>query len=376
MRKIPFLCFAVFISCAALAQPNLTSAFNANKSGDYEEAVSYIEKVASDPKATAKEKYWRYRGNIYLNIAKDPALSAKYPDALATAVDSYLKGMALDTHGDYKNEVSVSLADAQSIVLSHAEKSYNSKDFCSAAKSFDLAALISDKFSIIDSAAIFNAAYCFDKCGNIEGALKGYKRCGEIGYNVPDVFRYSSELYTKMGKKEEALKVLSEARAKYPKDSDLLRSEVNIYLNENQYDKAETLLKSLTETDAKNEAIWFVLGVTYEKLGKKAEEEEAYKKALLIKPDYYDALFNLGAMYFNEGLDKEKGCADIPAREKAQYEECVSKSKIYFSNASAHLEKAYKLKPEDREIISALKDAYYKNENMEGYAKMKALLGS
>ena len=80
-----------------------------------------------------------------------------------------------------------------------------------------------------------------------------------MGYKVPDVYNYSSEIYLKAGKRDEALKVLSDARAKYPKDSNLLRSEVNIYLNEGAYDKAEGLLKSLTETDPNNESIWFDL---------------------------------------------------------------------------------------------------------------------
>ena len=54
-----------------------------------------------------------------------------------------------------------------------------------------------------------------------------------------------------MGKKEEAVKTLSDARAKYPKDADLLRAEVNVYLTDQKYDQALGLLKDLTKNSSK-----------------------------------------------------------------------------------------------------------------------------
>jgi tetratricopeptide (TPR) repeat protein len=120
---------------------------------------------------------------------------------------------------------------------------------------------------------------------------------------------------------------------------------------------------------------WFVLGVTYEKLGKRAEEEEAYKRAIALNANYYDALFNLGAMYFNDGLEKEKVCNEIPPREKAKFDECQAASKVMFANSVQSLEAAYNLKSSEKEIIAALKDAYYKNGNTDGYNRMKELLG-
>jgi tetratricopeptide (TPR) repeat protein len=375
MKKTGIFLLGLFSVSLAFAQPaKQTSAFNANKDGKFEDAATYIEEAASDPKVTAKEKYWRYRGDIYLNIAKDPALSAKYPKAMATASESYFKGMGLDAKGDYANEYRAGLGDLQSLLIGKAEVHYNAEDFCNAADEFIMASEISKKYNIVDSAFIFNAGFCYDRCGNAEKALAAYKYCGELGYKVPDVYNYSSEIYTKAGQREEALRVLSDARAKYPKDANLLRSEVNIYLNDGSYDKAESLLLSLTETDPSNESIWFVLGVTYEKLNKKDQEEAAYKKALELKPDYYDALFNLGAMYFNDGLEKEKICIEIPTKERAKYEDCMAGCKTLYVKATEQLEKAYSLNDKEKEVISALKDAYYKCERMEDYARMKALL--
>jgi tetratricopeptide (TPR) repeat protein len=375
MKKISFLIVGALISMNVFAQPDVTSAYNANKAGEYDKAVGFIEKALGDPKANVKEKTWRYRGMIYSNGSKDPSFVAKYPGAAQTAKESFFKAMEIDSKNEYILENQGALAELQVVFLDMAQKEFQKEDFCKAAEGFYSSKEISEKFNILDSAAIFNAAFCYDRCGKTEQALAGYAKSAEIGYNVPDVYMYMAEIHTKSGDKDKAMKVLTEARAKYPKDSNLLRTEVNVYLTDNQYDKAEALLKSLAENDQKNETVWFVLGVTYEKLGKKAEQESSYRKAVEIKPDYYDALFNLGAMYFNDGLEKEKICNEIPPRETAKYNDCTSQCKILFGKAVEFLERAQKLKPQEKEIMSALKDAYYKAENMDGYNKMKTLLG-
>lgn len=373
MNKLLILTLIFGLAGSAFAQPDVTTAYNLNNQGKFEEAMTYIEKAAGDAKATSKEKYWRYRGNIYLNIAQDAALAAKYPDALSIAIQSYMKSKELDKYGDYANEVQTSMGNGQRLANEKGDKAYSAGDFCTAAKSFELALQISDAYNILDSAFVFNTAYCYDRCGQTAQAISGYQRCASMNYNVPAVYVYIAEIHLKNSDKEAASRVLAEARAKYPKDGDLLRTEVGIYLNDGNYEKAEQILTALTETDPKNETVWFVLGVTYGKLGKKTEEENAYNKSLELKPDYYDALFNMGAMYFNEGLETEKTCVEIPPREKEKYNECISRVKNRFTKSVEILERAYSVKS-DREIIAALKDAYYKTERVEDYERMKALL--
>jgi tetratricopeptide (TPR) repeat protein len=374
MKKIAVLITGLAIAITSFAQPDVTTAYNLNQQMKYEEAATYIDKSLSDPKASAKVKTWRYRGIIYYNIANDPALAAKYPNASQISKESFFKSMDLDPKKEYIEDTRANLNDLQMLILNGAQTSYGKGDFCAAAEHFKGAAAISDRFNLVDTMAIFNSAYCYDKCGNSAEAIAGYNRCGQIGAYVPVVYLYISDIHLRDGKKEESIKVLSEARAKYPKDVDLLRGEVNQLLQDQKYTEAEQLLVSLTQNEPKNESVWFVLGVTYEKLNKTAEQEAAYKRAIELKPDYYDALFNLGAAYYNKGVVVLKECDKIPPREAAKYDDCVAKSKIEFGNAVANLEGAQKLQPTDKDVISALMEAYARMENMEGVKRMKDLL--
>jgi tetratricopeptide (TPR) repeat protein len=374
MEKISLMIVALIITTISYAQPDVTSAYNANKGGEYDVASQYIEKAIKDPKAAAKEKVWRYRGSIYLNIASSPKYSPMFPDAINLSKESFFKAMEIDTDKEYINENTMSLSSLQSLVLEKASTEYQSQDFCNAATHFKISNDISSKFSILDSAAIFNTAFCNDRCGKTAEAIEGYKASAAIGYNVPSVYMYIADLYTKDGKTDEAKKILSEARAKYPKDIELLRSEVNMLLGDQKYDQALELLVALTKEDSKNETIWFVLGATYEKLGKVSDQEAAYKKAVEINPKYYDALFNLGATYYNQGVEQLKECDKIPPRESAKFDACTAAATGTFNKSIEQFERAYNEKPTDKEIMSALMEAYVRVGNVEGQKKMKDLL--
>ncbi|MFY7706496.1 MAG: tetratricopeptide repeat protein [Flavobacteriales bacterium] len=381
MKKTIFLSFSLLAATTIMAQPSVTNAYNANKEGDFAAAAGYIEEAIKDPKASTKEKTWRYRGEIYLNIASDPNLKAQFPDAIQKSKESFFKNRELDKFNDYQVEVKASLARLQQLIGANTDEQLKAKDFCGAAQGFESMAEISNKFDLVDTSMIFNSAYCYDQCGKYDLAVEKYRYCAGLNYNLPETYRYIADVQTRAGKKEDAVKTLAEARAKYPNDSELLRSEVNIYLGDQEYAKAEQLLVALTEKDPKNEMFWYVLGITYDKLGKKGDEEKAYQKAIEMKPNYYDARFNLGALYFNQGLENDNICNEIPPRETAKYNDCTAQSVVLFKKSVEHLENAYNNIPasiagtsEERQIITALKDAYYKAGREEDYKKMKDLL--
>src|SRR5690606_27685069 len=99
------------------------------------------------------------------------------------------------------------------------------------------------------------------------------------------------------------------------------------------------------------------LGVVYDNMGnadgvpaaQSAEylkkSEEAYKKALEIKPDYIDALFNLGALHINQGVKITEKANTIT--DNVIYAKEVKKADEHFKIAMPYLEKALELNPSD-----------------------------
>lgn len=82
------LALLALMPLALFAQKDVVSAYNANQDGDYLKAAEFIDKAIEDPKANVKEKTWRYRANIYTNLAADSTLYTQVPDALEKAAES------------------------------------------------------------------------------------------------------------------------------------------------------------------------------------------------------------------------------------------------------------------------------------------------
>ena len=135
------ICFQGF------GQKEVVSAYIANKEGDFASAATYIEQAILNPKANVKNKTWRYRGEIYLNISRDSALFAAYPDALVRSRDSYMKAQELDKKGSYASEIQIGLGQVQMASNNMGIGRYNSGDFAGAGMFFDLSAEIASAWS-------------------------------------------------------------------------------------------------------------------------------------------------------------------------------------------------------------------------------------
>ena len=365
MKKLMMVAMIMVTGWMAQAQPKVTSAYNANKEGKFEDAKQYIDEAMADPKATEKEKYWRYRGNIYANLVKDSVLFAKYPDALKTSLAAFSKYFEIDKRKDYIKEVATELDVLKAVIGQKAERSYKANNLSAAGDQFQSIVEISSVLGVTDTVFIFNSAFCYHKAGRTEDAINNYMKCVDLKYNVRDSYLGISDIYISSGKKAEAIQILTQARQQYPKDAEFLRSEVNIYIDDKDYAKAQGVLKALTESDPKNESVWFVLGVTYEKENNTVDAEKAYLNALSIKADYFDAAYNIGALYYNQAQEKGKVCDAIPPRETAKFDACKAELKPMYLKAAGYFEICYKQDSNDAQLKQALKETYLKGGDRE-----------
>ena len=372
---------ALAICVQGFGQKEVVSAYNANKEGDFATAATYIEQAIQNPKANVKNKTWRYRGEIYLNISKDSALFAAYPDALVRAKDSYMKAQELDSKGSYASEIQVGLGQVQMAASNAGIGNYNTGNFGAAGAFFDLGAEIAQAFEATDTMAIYNSALCYEKAGEVDLAVARYRACADIEYQVPNVFLFISNLYRENGREEEALETLAEARALYPREQSLIIEELNIYLTNEEFDKAKENLALAAEQDPTNEILWFSLGSVLDNLGNAEEAIEAYKKALEIKADYFDANYNLGALYFNQAVQGINAANDMwkPRMTKAESDaqkQMENDAKSLFETAKPYLEAAHATDANDLETMRSLRDIYTRtgedDKMLELTAKIKA----
>lgn len=364
---------------SVMGQKEVVSAYNANKDGDYRAASTYIEQAILIDKSNTKEKTWRYRGEIYLNISRDSSLTMEYPNALRISMESYLKATELDLKGRYEDESKLGLAQVQIEANGKGISYYNTTSFDLAASSFDLAAEVARTFDIVDTMAVYNAALCYEKADMTDMAIERYRDCADIKYQVPNVFLFISTLYRNSDNDEEALRVLQEARVAYPREQSLIIEELNIYLTNQDFERAKANLELAAEQDPTNEILWFSLGSVFDNLGNYEEAIIAYQKAIVVKSDYFDANYNLGALYFNKavlGINEanEMWKPRMTRTEAAKQKKLEEDSKSMFVTARPYLESAFQVDPTDLETIRSLKDIYARTGEDDKFIQMNDLL--
>jgi tetratricopeptide (TPR) repeat protein len=375
--------FLMIIGClfafSVTGQKEVVSAYNANKEGDYRAASTYIEQAILIEKSNTKDKTWRYRGDIYLNISRDTSLTMEYPNALRISMESYLKAKELDLKERYKEEIMFGLNQVQIGANGKGISYYNTTSFDLAATSFDLAAEVARTFKIVDTMAVYNAALCYEKANMTDMAIERYKDCADIEYQVPNVFLFISTLYRNSENDEAALKTLQEARVSYPREQSLIIEELNIYLTNKDFERAKANLELAAEQDPTNEILWFSLGSVFDNLGNYDEAILAYKKAIDVKSDYFDANYNLGALYFNKavlGINEanEMWKPRMTKAEAASQKKLEEDSKSMFVTARPYLESAFEVDPTDLETIRSLKDIYARTGEDDKFIQMNNLL--
>ena len=93
-------------------------------------------------------------------------------------------------------------------------------------------------------------------------------------------------------------------------------------------------------------------------MGKFEEAENYYKKAIELNPDYFDANYNLGALYVNQAIEISKAANELPLNEEKKYKELKDQETELLRKSLPYIEKADSLQPNDQYTLRSLKDIY------------------
>lgn len=377
MKKI-FHVFSLTLASSLLAigawaqKVNVTTAYNEMRDGDFVEAREYIDKAIEDPKTKAEEKTWRYRGLIYNGLADSEEANIPKAEAINEAIESFKKAIELDEKEKWLQENRTGLAKAQNKAVNMGIEAYNAKEYGKARDLFVMGELAAADLGVVDTLAMYNAGLAAEQAGDLEGAIEQYEKAIGVGYLGPKMYLYTANIYQKKDDQEGYLNIVQEGRSHYPENADLIVYELNYYLRNQKFAEAKENLKLAIEKEPENKQLHFSLGVVHDNLGETEKAEAAYKRALELDPNYFDAVYNLGALYFNKGVEMNSAANEI--EDNQEYAAEKERVKEVFVKALPYLEKAHELQPDDRGAIASLTQLYALMDKTDKYMEMKAKL--
>lgn len=362
------------------------SAFNYMNYGELDNAQKAIDEASVHPDTKDDAKTWKYRGDIYTKIAetKEDKYKNLSANPLEEVVKSYGKVIELDVKKNYQTEAKQGLMRAAIQMQNKGIGDYNNKDYASALNNFEGSYNINKNYlAKIDTAVLFNAALSAEKSNNLPKAKSLYKDLIAVKYNGAKSYLYLAQVCNLDKDAAGAEQAIKEGRIAYPNDKALIIEELNIYLSTGKTAEAIANLKLAIEKDPKNEILYFNLGTLYDnmssnKAGKTTDAEikdysskavENYKKAIEIKENYFDALFNLGAFFFNDAVKMNEVANAITDNKKYNTE--MVKVDARFKESMPYFEKAKAVNTDDKAsykaLLNSLKALYVRLGENEKY---------
>jgi tetratricopeptide (TPR) repeat protein len=268
-------------------------------------------------------------------------------------------------------------------LTNQAIESFKVEDFAKSQKSFEQILAIegtkvykSDDPNAIDTAIVFNAGLAAFEAKNYDKAIEHYKNAAKYKYNGARTYQLISNSYIQKKDTVLALKALEDGLKEFPGNGGILIDVINIYINGNKVDEALKYLDIAIEKDPKNPSYHFAKGAMYDKMQNTTAAIECYLKAIEYKEDYFDALFNLGAIYYNLGVKQVDVANAVPSNQAEKYEAEKEKADVEFRKALPYMEKASVINPTDKFTLESLKTLYYRLKMMDKHAEIVEKLKS
>lgn len=367
MKKIALsLLAAILFSTLIFAQKGkVTTASIQLQNGEVMKAKESIDQAFSDPEVEAMSKSWLIKGDIYKNIYETNVYFTQVPDALFVAEEAYRKAYELDLleKGKKKGEISTNLSNLSIYLYNQGVEFFKNEDYEVALKNFKTTMAIND-FQIkntmtteVDTNAILLTSYSYINSGKAAQAKPLLEQLIKLNVRNANPYVFLVDiLKSENASEEKVVSLINSGLKRFPNDEALKIAELNYYISKGEAGKMITKLEEAIAKDPKNPAMYFALGTAYEQMNDKENAGKAYDNAITVNANYFEAYFNYGAMYYNEGIalnKKMNEMADWKAAQKMepQRDALYSKSLPYF-------EKAYSLKPSDNSIKIALKEIY------------------
>lgn len=314
----------------------------------------------------------------------DPAIASArgYAKALAFAVKKY----------QIKDAVT-GLQSAQgslnNIALFSFEENKYAEAFRNFAENLKVHDLIKEQggTSTLDDTKAYNDQMYYAALAALNGkkeqdAADLFEKLYAANYDNPLVYDGLYRINSADGDLEGAYKYLEAGREKYPEDVSLLFAEINHFLRLNKLDELIDKLKAAIAAEPSNISLYSTLGNVFDNLYQREEQEknmekaneyfnsalDYYEQALEKDATYFDAIYSIGALYYNKAALMTKELQDLDGDYTKEglkkYE--AKKKEVFgeFEKALPYFKRCEKLNPSDLNTLIALKEIFARKDDL------------
>ncbi|MFT3738989.1 MAG: tetratricopeptide repeat protein [Breznakibacter sp.] len=391
MKRV-ILMFSVFaLSLSLFAQKGkVISAETMLSSNDLEGAKSAIDEALANEKSNTWPKTYIIAAKVYTKLQQN----SKDKEGLAKAMDFYEKASEWDKKGDakgkgigkFEKEITLALTFFKTDLINAGVEGFNTENFTGALTAFENVlkasklADLSQGNNNVDTAIVYNCALAAYNAKNWDKASEYFQKTIELGYGSGDAVLLLHQVYSNTGDSIKMAENLATGFTKYPTDDRILTTLINYYLQSRQNEKALNYLNTAVEQDPKNPSFYYARGVLYDQSKNFDKAEADYLKCLELDANYFNALYNIGVLFYNKGVEKNNEANDLTSMK--EFEAAKKVANGFFEKALPYMEKALSVldskedsgKQDRLAVLESLKNLYYRFDNLEKYNQIKSMI--
>ncbi|MBX2876914.1 MAG: hypothetical protein KTR30_32650 [Saprospiraceae bacterium] len=393
------------------------AAFNLDQTNKekLQEAVDFIKTAEEDAETAGTIKTWLKKGEIYGVIATqitniktlgigDPSELPSVERPAYNSFKAFEKAFGMAEKKYEKKDALKGLAMAQGTLSNMGIYSYDEQKYQEAYENFNAVLVAHDLLKSNGGESALDATPGqLDEQKYITGlaalnankaaeASELFQELYKANYDKPAIYEALYKIEAEKTSVADAYQYLEAGRKKYPDDVSLLFAEINHFLKLNKLDVLITKLESAIEKEPDNMSLYATLGNVFDNLYQKESGEgndakaeeyfnkalERYNQALAKDPKYFDAIYSIGALYYNKAAAMTKQLVELEGDYSKdglkKYEAMKKKVFTQFDEALPFFKKAEKLNPNDTNTLIALKEIFARKDDLATSNEFKTRL--
>ena len=413
MKKQILIAGLILVSAVSFGQKKeIKKAEKAIQSKNFTEATAQLkaaESLLSSADTDVQAKFYATQGKLYLESSGNDFSKMKM------SADAFIKALELDK--SLATQLDADLTNLKAKLVNSAIKDQDANKLMLAADKL----YSSYKLSPVDTSYLFFAANNSYNSKEFDKALTYYQTLVDLGYTgiskdyvatnkstgvvesfdsknlrdmavrageyiKPDtkvassrkseILRSMTYIYLEKGDNEKAQALIQEARAESPNDTALMSAEADLAYKTGDIKRYDELMSKVAESDPDNPEIFLNLGIASAQIGNTEKAVEYYEKALKLNPEYERVLINLAALKLSkdEELVKEMNELGTSSADYKKYDELKQQRQDNYKETLPYLEKAYKLNPNNPDVVTTLMSIYGQIGDDANFKIMKAKL--
>lgn len=379
------------------------------KDGDVKKLRKAKEKIDAatvHPESVNLSKTWLYRGKIYLALymyevgelarestaagereKRDESYLAAPDSLLQFATEAYIRSKSLDVKQAYPDDIGTGINDCYYTNANSGFANYKSGSAAVSTNCFYRCFELSRVLGKFDTIILYDAALSGLKAKQFARTIPWCDTLTGFNYQPTDSWWILTQCYVQSGDTINARKSVNYALRMFPDDQKWKWLYLDVLLAAKNFTIADEHVR-VTYAGAGNwidAATCLSVGNVYDQLANPvgsdgtplerpwnfevliSRAEIYYKRAIDLKPDYFDAHYNLGVLYYNQGAfiyNTEIVPGENPKETEKRWTDLISKARDEF-------EQARLLNPEDYNTLNGLKTCYAYLGESEKYQEVK-----